>query len=161
MMKPYYADDSVILYCGDMAKVLPELGLTFDCIVTDPPYEETSLRWDRWPDGWPTVVAELSAAMWCFGSLRMFMEQRQQFGPWKYSQDIVWEKHNGSGFHADRFKRVHEQATFWYQGPWSGIRHETPTTADATARQLRRKQRPTHMGSIDVSSPRFDGASQT
>lgn len=144
-MKPYFADDSVTLYLGDMRDIVPNLPAV-DLILADPPYGETSLAWDYWPEGWPTTVAESAPAMWCFGSLRMFMERRDQFGSWKYSQDIVWEKHNGSGFHADRFKRVHEQATFWYQGPWSGIRHETPTTADATARQVRSKGRPAHMG---------------
>jgi site-specific DNA-methyltransferase (adenine-specific) len=147
-VKPYYADDSVTLFLGDMRDVVPRLPVV-DLVVADPPYDETSLDWDFWPDGWPSVVAESAAAMWCFGSLRMFMDRRDQFGPWKYSQDVVWEKHNGSGFHADRFKRVHEQATFWYQGPWAGIHHATPTTLDATARQVRRKQRPTHMGEIE------------
>jgi site-specific DNA-methyltransferase (adenine-specific) len=150
-VKPYYQDADVTLYLGDMRGVLPQLPAA-DLVVADPPYDETSLAWDRWPDGWPSVAAEAAPAMWCFGSLRMFMDRRGEFGPWKYSQDVVWEKHNGSGFHADRFKRVHEQATFWYQGPWSVIRHETPTTADATARQVRRKGRPAHLGSIDASS---------
>lgn len=147
----YYADDTITLHCGDMRDIVPRLAAA-DLILTDPPYDSTSLTWDRWPDGWPTLVAESAPAMWCFGTLRMFMDRRDQFGAWKYSDDIVWEKHNGSGFHADRFKRVHEQATFWYQGPWSAIRHETPTTADATARQVRRKARPTHMGAINAGS---------
>jgi site-specific DNA-methyltransferase (adenine-specific) len=144
-VKPYYSDDTTMLYLGDMRDIVPQLPAV-DLVVADPPYDETSLAWDSWPDGWPTVVAESSVAMWCFGSLRMFMDRRDQFGPWKYSQDVVWEKHNGSGFHADRFKRVHEQATFWYQGPWSAVRHETPTTPDAVARQVRSKGRPAHMG---------------
>jgi site-specific DNA-methyltransferase (adenine-specific) len=151
LVKPYYSDGTVTLYLGDMRDVVPRLPAA-DLVLADPPYDETSLEWDRWPDGWPTVVAESAPAMWCFGSLRMFMDRRDQFGPWKYSQDVVWEKHNGSGFATDRFKRVHEQATFWYQGPWSTVRHEVPTTADATPRQVRRKQRPPHMGSIDRSS---------
>lgn len=148
---PYYADDSVTLLHGDMAEIVPSLPAV-DLVVADPPYDSTSLTWDRWPDSWPSMVAESAPAMWCFGTLRMFMDRRDQFGPWKYSDDIVWEKHNGSGFHADRFKRVHESATFWYQGPWSAVWHETPTTSDATARQVRRKQRPTHMGNIEAGS---------
>lgn len=151
MPEKYYSDDSVTLYLGDMRDVAPRLPAV-DLVVADPPYQETSLDWDSWPDGWPTVLAEAAPAMWCFGSLRMFMDRRSEFGPWKYSQDIVWEKHNGSGFTSDRFKRVHETATFWYQGPWSAIRHATPTTADATARQVRRKGRPAHMGAIEGSS---------
>jgi site-specific DNA-methyltransferase (adenine-specific) len=56
----------------------------------------------------------------------MFLEQRDQFTAWKLSQDVVWEKHNGSGFAKDRFKRVHEFATHWYRGDWSGIHHVAP-----------------------------------
>lgn len=116
-MKPYYEDVSVTLYHGDCREVLPGLG-TFDLIVTDPPYGETSLAWDRWPVGWPALAA------------------------WKFSQDVVWEKHNGSNLAADRFSRVHENASHWYQGPWSEVYHEVPTTQDAVARTVRKKPRP-------------------
>lgn len=145
-MAPYYADDTVTLYHGDMRELLPTLALQADCIVTDPPYGETSLTWDRWPDGWPSIAAETTASMWCFGSMRMLLDRRDDFRVWKLSQDVIWEKHNGSSSAADRFRRVHEIATHWYQGPWSGIYHQVPTTRDAVARQVRRKQRPVHWG---------------
>lgn len=35
-MTPYYKDDAVTIYHGDSREVVPTL--TFDCIVTDPPY---------------------------------------------------------------------------------------------------------------------------
>ena len=149
--EPYFANDDVTLYYGDMRDVLPTLHRV-DVIVTDPPYGETSLQWDRWPNGWPTGAATLTDSMWCFGSMRMFLDRRDEFTAWSMSQDVVWEKHNGSGFHADRFKRVHEHALHWYRGPWSGIYHQVPTTMDAVARQVRRKQRPTHMGDIERGS---------
>ena len=148
-MTPYYEHDGVTLYLGDCREVLPQLDLQADCIVTDPPYGETSLAWDRWPDGWPTIVAAHTRSMWCFGSLRMFLDRRDEFAGWKMSQDIVWEKHNGSGFHDDRFKRVHENAVHWYQGDWATIHHETPTTADAVRKVVRRKERPPQMGAIE------------
>lgn len=126
MIEPYYADDTVTLYRGDMREILPALDLDVDCCVTDPPYGETSLSWDRWPDGWPTLVSGVTSSLWCFGSMRMFLDRRAEFDGWKLSQDVVWEKHNGSSFAADRFKRVHEVATHWYRGPWSGISHAVP-----------------------------------
>lgn len=144
MNAPYYQDESVTLYHGDFRDVLPSIAVSADVIVADPPYGETSLEWDRWPEGWPIDAAKYAKAMWCFGSMRMFLDRRDDFADWKLSQDIVWEKHNGSGLHADRFKRVHEHAVFWYQGPWADIHHNTPTTNDATARVVRMKAKPTH-----------------
>jgi site-specific DNA-methyltransferase (adenine-specific) len=125
-VKPYYADDHVQLYHGDMREVLPALGLQADAVVTDPPYGETSLAWDRWPDGWPALVAQYTSSMWCFGSMRMFLDRRDDFADWKLSQDVVWEKHNGTGFAADRFKRVHELALHFYRGSWGERYHVTP-----------------------------------
>lgn len=128
MPVPYWSDDGVALYLGDCREVLPELGLQADAIVTDPPYAETSLAWDRWPDAWPTLAATAARSMWCFGSMRMFLDRGHEFttAGWKLSQDYIWEKHNGSGFAKDRFRRVHETATHWYLGPWGGVHHQPP-----------------------------------
>jgi site-specific DNA-methyltransferase (adenine-specific) len=125
--EPYYEDHEVQLYLGDMREILPALGLQADLVLADPPYAETSLAWDRWPDGWPTLAATVASSMWCFGSMRMFLDRRDEFAGWKLSQDVVWEKQNGSGFAADRFKRVHEIATHWYRGNWRGLHHDVPT----------------------------------
>lgn len=150
-MTPYYEQDGITLHHGDCRELVESLPEP-DCIIADPPYQQTSLDWDRWPEGWPLLMRGRS--MWCFGSLRMFMERAAEFtaGGWRMSQDIVWEKHNGSSFHADRFKRVHEQAVHFYRGPWEDVYHVAPTTPDATARTVRRKQRPPHMGHIDAGS---------
>jgi site-specific DNA-methyltransferase (adenine-specific) len=128
-MKPYFDAGDVQLYHGDMRKVIPSLIITADCVLADPPYGDTSLAWDRWPDGWPDALAEAARSMWCFGSMRMFLDRHNDFTAWKFSQDVVWEKHNGSAFHTDRFKRVHENALHWYRGNWSDVHHETPTIA--------------------------------
>ena len=49
---PYWQDERCSLYVGDCREVLPALGVTADLVLADPPYGETSLPWDRWPDGW-------------------------------------------------------------------------------------------------------------
>lgn len=139
---PYYQDDQVTLYLGDMREVLPSLGVQADLIVADPPYAETSLAWDRWPGGWTVTAAETASSMWCFGSMRMFLNQVDSFREpgWKMSQDIVgrdetgqpvydhvnavWEKNAGSGLQADRFRRIHEHVVHWYRGPWGRTYHE-------------------------------------
>lgn len=147
MNAPYYQDDAVTLYHGDCREIVPELDLAADLIIADPPYAETNLAWDRWPDGWPTAVHGAAPAMWCFGSARMFMARLAEFSDWTYSQEVVWEKHNGSSLASDRFSRVHEFATFWYQGAWGDRHHVVPTTSDATRRTLRRKAKPAqHQG---------------
>lgn len=128
-MKPYYQDAEVALYLGDFREVLPSLQgslPTVDVCVTDPPYGETSLEWDVWPETWPLLVAQFTNSMWCFGSMRMFLERRDEFTGWRLSQDVVWRKNRGSGFATDRFARVHEHALHWYRGSWGETYHETP-----------------------------------
>ena len=137
-MKPYWQDDTITLYHGDALQIMPLLPVA-DAIVTDPPYGETSLDWDKWPDGWPAVAARVAPQMWCFGSLRMFMERRDDLEDWKLAQDVVWEKHNGSGFAVDRFRRMHEHALHFYQGPWGTLFKQPQYTMDANARTVRKK----------------------
>lgn len=150
-MKPYYEHGGVTLYHGDCREIAPSLDVDAACI-TDPPFGQTSLSWDRWVDGW--LQACPFRSLWCFGTLRMFMDHADDFkaAGFKLSQDVIWEKHNGSSFHADRFRRVHEQPAHFYRGRWDGIYKRVPTTADATARTVRRKGRPPHMGHIESSA---------
>lgn len=149
-MKRYWSDDHIALYLGDFRDVLPALNLTPDLVLVDPPYGETSLAWDHWPDGWPATMPGRS--MWCFGSMRMFLGQRDQFAGWKLSQDVVWEKHNGSGSAADRFKRVHEHVLHWYRGDWSDVYHDTPVSYDAAKRRINQRNiKPAHTGDIGAS----------
>lgn len=157
-MTPYWTDGTVTLYHGDCREVLLELDAA-DCIVADPPYGETSLKWDHWPDGWLAAAAKVTSSMWCFGSLRMFLERRDQFLSWTLSQDVIWEKHNGTGFAADRFKRVHETAAHWYRGNWSAIYHETPRAPySGPDKHVRsRKAQPEHTGTIGAYYYNDDG----
>ncbi len=120
-MSPYYTDDSVTLYHGDCREVVPALGLIVDCIVADPPYGETSLAWDRWPDEWPIAISNVASSMWCFGSMRMFLDRKDEFKAWRLSQDVIWSKGQGSGPVFDRFRRTHETITHWYHGSWGEV----------------------------------------
>lgn len=138
---------------GDCRTDLQQRG-PFDMLIADPPYGDTSLAWDRRCDGWIEAAGELlkpTGSMWVFGSMRFFQEVG--FGRrWKLAQDVVWEKHNGSGFHADRFKRVHEHVCQYYSAnsPWKSVYNEVQTTPDAVQRTVKRKKgRPAHMGNIE------------
>ena len=127
-MEPYYADASVTLYCGDARDVLPHLPEQPVACVADPPYGETAAAWDAWPDGWVEAVGAAlpaSASLWCFGTARMFLDHVADFAGWKFAQEALWVKRNGSGpTSRDRLARVHEWAYHWYRGRWSDLHHE-------------------------------------
>lgn len=144
-MTPYWEDPdtSLQLYHGDMREILPALGIQADLIIADPPFGETRLDWDTWPTGWLKTAANHASSLWCFGSQRMFFDHLEEFrADWTLSQDVighdedgrpvvgdvnvVWEKHNGSGFVKDRFRRVHEHALLWYRGPWEQQHRDVP-----------------------------------
>jgi site-specific DNA-methyltransferase (adenine-specific) len=154
-MNPYFDDGTVALYLADaMAEELPCASL----VVTDPPYGSTSLEWDRWPWGWPSRI--MATSMWAFGTLRQFVDHGKEFrdAGWRMSQDVVWEKHNGSSFHADRFRRVHESVVHFYRGPWAAVYADTQYENTATKRTVRSKRRPPHMGHIEPTAyESFDG----
>lgn len=139
--------------CREVLRILPTGSV--DACIADPPYGDTSLPWDSCVDGWLAEVVRVlkpAASIWVFGSMRFLAPLFAEFeaAGFKYSQDIVWEKQNGTGFHNDRFRRVHEHAALFYRGAWADVYHDTQHTNDATAKTVRRKTRPTHTGHIDA-----------
>lgn len=145
------------LIIGDCREVMTEHG-PFDMIVADPPYEGTKLKWDRHVAGWEAIARRLlkpSGSLWVFGSLRFFMKMGPKFDAAKLinAQEIVWEKHNGSGMHRDRFKRVHELAAQFYRADtlwkdvWNCVQMEKGA---ARARSVHRRGRPPHLGGIEA-----------
>jgi len=160
MTTPVYADEQVALYCGDFRTLLPTILAQHgepDLVIADPPYEETSHAWDRWPVGWPSRMPGRS--MWCFGSLRMLLERRAEFAGWQFSHDRVWEKHNGTGFTTDRFRRVHEFMTHWYRGGWDDVYHQTPRVPKThnLDKSVTRTAQPSHTGFVRASTYVDDG----
>lgn len=147
---------SVDLIHGNCMDVLASLPAeSVDAIVTDPPYGQTSLPWDTWVDGWPAAVDRIlkpHGSMWVFGNLRMFTNHWSDFDGWRFAQDIVWEKHNGSGFQADRFRRVHEQAAHFYRGEWGSVWKGKVVTMDARKRTVAKSNGPVHTGKIGAAS---------
>ncbi|XXQ55647.1 site-specific DNA-methyltransferase [Xenophilus aerolatus] len=137
--------------CRELMAAWPDASV--DACVTDPPYGDTSLEWDRRCDGWMAQVARVlkpAASVWVFGSMRylatVFAEMEAH--GFRYSQDVVWEKQNGTGFHADRFRRVHEHAVMFYRGAWADVYHRPQFTHDAVGKTVRRKTKPTHTRAI-------------
>ena len=142
-MKPYYDQGGITIYCGDARDVMPSLPFSA-VLVTDPPYGETSLEWDRWPDGWlDAIVGPPSGAaqqLWCFGSLRMFFDRLTEFEAFRLGHEVIWEKQDGSGFVTDRFRRVHEYAVQWYRGAWGDLTKDVPRVGmSAPDKRVRRR----------------------
>ncbi|MET3791013.1 DNA modification methylase [Aquamicrobium terrae] len=122
-----------IILSGDCRDRMPAHG-PYDMILADPPYGDTSLAWDRRVEGWLALARAALAptgSMWVFGSLRSFMATADRFADagLRLAQEIVWEKQNGTSFHADRFKRVHELAVQFYpaETPWREIYNDPQT----------------------------------
>lgn len=118
---------SIRVLTGDCRALMPAAG-PFDLIIADPPYGDTALGWDRICGGWQAIALHAlkpTGSMWVFGSMRFLMGEGIPAG-FRYAQDVVWEKHNGSGFASDRFKRVHEHAVQFYRAdaPWDGVFNE-------------------------------------
>lgn len=143
---PYYSENGITIYHGDCREILPHLD-PVDVALTDPPYGVTALAWDQRVNGWATLLN--TNCLWCFGSFRFFLEQ--PLDGWTYAQEIIWEKHNGSNFHADRFRRVHEIAVQFYRGSWADLYKRPLFTNTAVKRTVRTKSRPSHSGHIDAT----------
>jgi site-specific DNA-methyltransferase (adenine-specific) len=163
-MKPYYQDESVVLYNADCR----ELNLpAFDCVIADPPFAETRLAWDRWPAGWPGwLITQIQrpCSMWCFGTFRMWWKYRDEFEGWGIGQDIIWEKQNGTGLHNDRFRKVHEQPVQFYPDfyDWRDVFKSPRYTYDAKRKRIIRCSKPKHWDQIgnhtfesEVGGPRL------
>lgn len=169
-MRLVHEASNVRLFHGDCREAPAVVGPTyFSLILADPPYEQTSLPWDRWPSGWLKVMLQLRAgngSLWSWGTLRTFMERSREFlDGWRLAQDTIWEKHNGSQPVADRFLRVHEQAAHLYplDTPWASIYRDPqrvpapPEHAHKAGRVVHRKASPGHTGEFAPSTYVDDG----
>lgn len=149
---------------GDCRTDLQVYG-PFDMLMADPPYGDTSLGWDKRCEGWIEVATGLlkpAGSIWIFGSMRFFQDMGSTIksSGFRYAQDIVWEKHNGSGFSVDRFKRVHEHASqFYLKGtPWASVYNDVqrvPRTGPDKSGA--RRQVVPHTGKIDPGEYKDDG----
>lgn len=151
-MTPYFSQDNITIFHADYRDVLSQL-LPVALVITDPPYGETDLVWDRWIRDFPKTllgVPKSTASFWCFGSFRMFFEHAAEFHGWRFIQDVIWEKHNGSNNMNDRFRRVHETCAQFIPESvrWRNVYKNPQFTYDATARRVVRSQKPAHWRGI-------------
>lgn len=111
-MKPYFENDSVTLYCGDCLKVLPDLSVFVNLLLTDPPYSRVkSDDWDRCNHSeLETLLRNVFAAIcpkmvrngavycfcWPYFSARLQMLMADYFN---VLNEIVWMKRRSTGAH--------------------------------------------------------------
>lgn len=124
-------------------------------VMADPAYGETTLPWDVLDTSWLAMVRRIlgpAGSLWCWGSLKSFLRYGAAFATAGFhpSQDIVWEKHNGSNHAGDRFKRVHEIAAQFYRDDtrWESVWRSVQVTLDAVKRSVPRRHNPQHTGKI-------------
>lgn len=149
---------------GDCREVMAAEG-PFDMICADPPYGDTALPWDRIVPGWlddALLALKPTGSLWLFGSMRLLMLMGTPKG-FRYAQDVVWEKSNGTGFSADRFKRVHEHAVQFYRADaaWADVYNDvqrTPYSGPSKSVRRRRAERGQHYGDINQASYQDDGS---
>lgn len=161
-MRRYYEAPGVRLYLGDCREAGSVVGdQRFTLILADPPYEQTSLIWDRWPTGWLEAARgwrTSDGSLWCWGTLRLFMQRAAEFSSsgWKFAQDTIWEKHNGSQPGGDRFLRVHEQAAHFYPSAvrWTDIYRE-PQKVPAPREHRHKKGRLVKRGASPAQTGTF------
>jgi site-specific DNA-methyltransferase (adenine-specific) len=148
-----------ILNCDVMDGLRQLADQSVDCVVTDPPYGDTSLAWDRLHLGWlPEIrrVLKRTGSMWVFGSLKS--HKLTDYSGWTIAQDVIWEKHNGSNAANDRLRRVHEIAVHLYRSDaeWREVYNRPLYTNDARARVVRRKKRPPQWGELGEATYRSE-----
>lgn len=90
------------LYCGDCFDILPELDVTADAIISDPPFACTNLKWDEkinLPRFWGIVESKSkpNANYILFGTMR-FATDLINSRPDYFSGDLVWSKNTRCGF---------------------------------------------------------------
>lgn len=146
---------SVSILTGDCRDVMAQMpSESVDMILADPPYAQTALRWDRRVLGWMKEAKRIlkpNGTLWVFGSLKSFLAMSEEFSGWLVVQDLVWEKQNGSGFDAERFRRVHEQVVQFRKAGsrWAQVYRCPQFTMDAKKRSVNAKAtRAPHTGRI-------------
>ncbi len=137
----------------------------FDLTIADPPYGVTSLWWDKRVDDWQAVAAAClkpSGSLWVFGSLRYLLADADRFeaAGLRYAQDIVWRKANGTGFAADRFKRMHEIVVQFYRRDalWREVHNDVQRVPAVTRnKSVQMSRAVNHTGAIGAAGYHDDG----
>lgn len=113
-LNPYYSDGGIVIYHGDCAEIAPALGLTFDLLLTDPPYGIGEARANNRSRSKLARSRDYGTADWddrppsqdLLNSLRSMCAYQCIFGGNYFSLPpsscwLVWDKENGENDFAD------------------------------------------------------------
>lgn len=97
-MTPYYEQDGIVIYHGDMVAVLPLI--TADALITDPPYPHHERYGWAVPDftAWPQAVTSLHGFIFWSGAFTL-----------PYTARHIWAKANRNvGLHGELYEECYE-----------------------------------------------------
>ena len=102
MIEPIYENKWVKLYQGDCLEIMPQLDITFDACITDPPYGTTACKWDSvipFEDMWKNLkrLVKSNGAICLFGS-EPFSSSLRMSNLEMFKYDLVWEKSKSSSY---------------------------------------------------------------
>lgn len=117
---PFYDSKGITLYCANYEEILPKLAAdSFDCLLTDPPYGNTELAWDKsidWSFFWNEAhrLCRPNAPLVLFACGK-FVNKLINTNPKHYRYDLIWEKDKSVGFLDANRKplRAHESILFF------------------------------------------------
>jgi adenine-specific DNA-methyltransferase len=129
-VKPYFADDLVTLYHGDCREILPQLDVTADALLTDPPYFK--VKQDEWDNQWRKAAEFLAwmgdfldaakpllaphGSVWVFASPVMTNPVERIVGErFRVLNSVRWVKEDG--WH----RKAEVGALRSFLSPWEGI----------------------------------------
>ena len=100
-MIPYYSDNLVTLYHGDCLEIMPNLEVTFDACITDPPYGTTACKWDSvipFEQMWESlkILVKKNGAICLFGS-EPFSSALRMSNIKEFKYDWIWVKNTQTG----------------------------------------------------------------
>lgn len=113
MIKPYYQDNHSTIYCGDCLKILQQMSVFADIVLTSPPYN-VGLKYDSYKD----TLSQADFETWCemilasvfvrtndkgrayfiiSEQMLWFFRQLAEKVGWTFVQKLVWRKPNLAG----------------------------------------------------------------